>query len=58
MHAAFFLPTHAPIVGNIGALVAQKGQHHLIPLDLVDNVDDKVHVNKNADEVKKSWQTV
>jgi glycosyltransferase involved in cell wall biosynthesis len=30
VHAAFFLPTHAPIVGNIGALVAQKGQHHLI----------------------------
>jgi glycosyltransferase involved in cell wall biosynthesis len=30
VHAAFFLPTHAPVVGNIGALVAQKGQHHLI----------------------------
>ncbi len=30
VHAAFYLPTHAPIVGNIGALVAQKGQHHLI----------------------------
>jgi glycosyltransferase involved in cell wall biosynthesis len=30
VHAAFFLPTHAPIVGNIGALVAQKGQQHLI----------------------------
>lgn len=30
VHAAFFLPTHAPIVGNIGALVAQKGQHHLV----------------------------
>jgi len=29
-HAVFFLPTHAPIVGNIGALVPQKGQHHLI----------------------------
>ena len=26
----FFLPTHAPVVGNIGALVPQKGQHHLI----------------------------
>jgi len=33
-----------------------KGQHHLIPLDLVGNVDDKVHVTKNADEVKKTWQ--
>jgi glycosyltransferase involved in cell wall biosynthesis len=30
VHAAFFLPTHAPIVGNVGALVAQKGQQHLI----------------------------
>jgi glycosyltransferase involved in cell wall biosynthesis len=30
VHAAFFLPTHAPIIGNIGALVPQKGQHHLI----------------------------
>jgi len=30
VHAAFFLPTHAPVVGNIGALVAQKGQQHLI----------------------------
>lgn len=33
-----------------------KGQHHLIPLDWVDNVDDQVHVKKNADEVMKSWQ--
>lgn len=34
-----------------------KGQHHLIPLDWVDNLDgDKVHVKKNADEVMKSWQ--
>jgi hypothetical protein len=32
------------------------GKHHLIPLDLVDSVDDKVHVKKNADEVKKSWE--
>jgi glycosyltransferase involved in cell wall biosynthesis len=30
VHAAFYLPTHAPVVGNVGALVAQKGQHHLI----------------------------
>ena len=30
VHAAFYLPTHAPVVGNIGALVAQKGQQHLI----------------------------
>jgi L-malate glycosyltransferase len=30
VHATFYLPTHAPIVGNIGALVPQKGQQHLI----------------------------
>jgi len=30
VHAAFYLPTHAPVVGNIGALLPQKGQHHLI----------------------------
>jgi L-malate glycosyltransferase len=29
-HADFYLPTHAPIVGNVAALVPQKGQHHLI----------------------------
>ena len=30
VHAAFWLPTHAPVIGNIGALVAHKGQRHLI----------------------------
>jgi glycosyltransferase involved in cell wall biosynthesis len=30
VHAALFLPTHAPVVGNVGALVAQKDQHTLI----------------------------
>jgi glycosyltransferase involved in cell wall biosynthesis len=30
MHAAFFLPTHAPIVANIGALTPQKNQHDLV----------------------------
>jgi glycosyltransferase involved in cell wall biosynthesis len=30
VHAALYLPTHAPVVGNIGALVPQKAQHHLI----------------------------
>jgi glycosyltransferase involved in cell wall biosynthesis len=30
VHAEFFLPTHAPIVGNVAALVPQKGQHHLV----------------------------
>lgn len=30
VHAQFYLPTHSPVVGNVGALVAQKGQHDLI----------------------------
>lgn len=30
VHAEFYLPTHAPIIGNVGALVVQKGQHDLI----------------------------
>ncbi len=30
VHAVFFLPTHAPIVGNVAALVPHKGHHHLI----------------------------
>jgi len=30
VHAEFFLPTHAPIVGNVAALVPHKGQQHLI----------------------------
>ena len=30
VHAALFLPTHSPVVGNVGALVAQKAQHTLI----------------------------
>jgi glycosyltransferase involved in cell wall biosynthesis len=30
VHAELFLPTHAPIVGNVGALVRHKGQHDLI----------------------------
>ena len=30
VHAALFLPTRAPVVGNVGALVAQKDQHMLI----------------------------
>lgn len=30
VHAALFLPTHAPVVGTVGALVAQKAQHTLV----------------------------
>ena len=30
VHAAFYLPTQAPVIGNVAALVPHKGQHHLI----------------------------
>ena len=30
VHAALFLPIGSPVVGNVGALVAQKGQHTLV----------------------------
>jgi glycosyltransferase involved in cell wall biosynthesis len=30
LHAAFFLPHNAPIVGNVAALVPHKGQRHLV----------------------------
>lgn len=30
VHAEFYLPTHAPVIGNVAALVPHKGQHHLI----------------------------
>ena len=30
VHAEFYLPTHAPVVGNVAALVPHKGHHHLV----------------------------
>lgn len=30
VHAAFYLPTHAPIVGNVAALIPHKGHQHLV----------------------------
>ena len=31
------------------------GQHHYIPLDWVDHVDQHVHLSKDADTVKRDW---
>lgn len=33
------------------------GQHHFIPMDWVDTVDDKVHLNKDCGEAKREWRT-
>jgi glycosyltransferase involved in cell wall biosynthesis len=30
VHAEFYLPTHAPVIGNVAALVPHKGQRYLI----------------------------
>ncbi len=30
VHAAFYLPTHAPVIGNVAALAPHKGHQHLI----------------------------
>ena len=32
------------------------GQHHLIPMNWVERVDEHVHLNKNCGEAKKEWQ--
>ena len=37
---------------------SQDGRHHLIPLDWVDHVDAHVHLNKNAEDVKREWSSM
>jgi len=32
------------------------GQHHLIPVDWIDKVDDKIRLKKSAKEVMAQWQ--
>lgn len=33
------------------------GKHHFIGMDLVDRVDDKVHLNQHCSVVKQRWAT-
>jgi hypothetical protein len=33
------------------------GQHHWIPTDWVDHVDEHVHLNKDCGEAMRDWQT-
>jgi hypothetical protein len=35
---------------------APDGKHHLIPLSWVDHVDQKVHLNKAANDATKQWK--
>jgi hypothetical protein len=34
---------------------APDGKHHLIPMGWVDHVDQHVHLNKSAKDVKAQW---
>jgi hypothetical protein len=34
-----------------------QGEHHYIPLSWVTSVDDKVHVDRPSDQVKREWTT-
>ena len=37
---------------------SEDGRHHLIPLDWVDHVDAHVHLNRNAEDVKRDWSSL
>ena len=33
------------------------GQHHVIPLDWVEKIDDKIRLKKSAKDAMAQWQT-
>ena len=33
------------------------GQHHYIPLEWVQSVDDKVHIDRPGDQAMREWKT-
>ena len=33
------------------------GKHHFLPIDFVDFVDSKVHLNKTGQQAMSEWQT-
>ncbi len=35
----------------------QSGKHHFIPLEWIERVDDKVHVDRPGDVVMQQWTT-
>ena len=37
--------------------VKSGGEHHVIPFDWVENIDDKVHLKKSAKDAMAQWQT-
>jgi glycosyltransferase involved in cell wall biosynthesis len=58
VHAEFYLPTHAPVVGNVAALVAHKGQHHLVNAAalVVREVPDARFVIVGSGELRESLE--
>jgi glycosyltransferase involved in cell wall biosynthesis len=58
VHAELFLPSHAPVVGNVGALVPQKAQHTLIAAAalVVKEVPDVRFVILGEGELRRSLE--
>jgi hypothetical protein len=58
VHAEFYLPTHAPVIGNVAALVPHKGQHHLIDAAalVVRQVPDARFVIVGEGELRRSLE--
>jgi glycosyltransferase involved in cell wall biosynthesis len=58
LHAEFWLPHHAPIVGNVAALVPHKGQRHLIEAAalVVQKVPDARFVIAGEGELRPSLE--
>jgi glycosyltransferase involved in cell wall biosynthesis len=58
IHETFWLPHHAPVVGNIGALVPHKGQRHLIDAahQVVQEVPDARFVILGEGELRESLE--
>ena len=58
LHAEYWLPHHAPIVGNVAALVAHKGQRHLVEAAalVVQKVPDARFVIAGEGELRPSLE--
>ena len=58
VHAEFYLPTHAPVIGNVAALVPHKGHQHLIEAAaiVVKSVPDARFVIVGAGELRDALE--
>jgi len=41
----------------VASIPKSGGEHHVIPLDWVDKIDDKVRLKKSARDAMAQWQT-